>query len=144
MFYLSFSMARGGSCNQARPVKHSTDSLEQETHLPRKSSESISLSNASNLISWMLCPFTTTCLKVREANICQKNYFRQIKAQIINNNLKQLTSYISFHVGFRFSLITWLLNATSPTLILTQGSLLPFTIPPIRLSFATRFWASSR
>lgn len=30
-----------------------------------------------------------------------------------------LTSYISFHVGFRFSLITWLLNTNPPILIFT-------------------------
>ncbi len=54
------------------------------------------------------------------------------------------TSYISFQTGLRFSLITWLLKVSPPTWILTYGSLLPFTIPPIMLSFATRFWPSTR
>lgn len=54
------------------------------------------------------------------------------------------TSYISFHTGLRFSLITLLLNVNSPTLILAYGSLFPFTMPPIMLSLAIRLWASNR
>lgn len=46
-------------------------------------------------------------------HVAKSRQYLKLKLRILH------TSYISFHVGFRFSLITWLLNVTPPMLILT-------------------------